>query len=151
MIPTNNILIPGIVGTSAMTVFSYMVSESKKRNFREPEVLGQLIARLPARVTKEKALLAGWGLHYAIGVIFMTFFNGFWKHNGGKPSLLSGAKLGAASGLIGTISWKGMFEIHANPPAKNLKRFFGHLILAHVVFGVFCSLAYKWTLANKKT
>jgi hypothetical protein len=38
--------------------------------------------------------------------------------------LTSGALLGTASGLAGITGWKGVFELHPNPPAKNLKQFF---------------------------
>ena len=66
---TDKIIIPGIVETSAMTVFSYMISKSKIKNFRELEVLAQLMHHLPTHVSKRKAQIAGWGMHYAIGVI----------------------------------------------------------------------------------
>ena len=36
-----------------------------------------------------------------------------------------------------------MFEIHPDPPVKDLKDYFRHLLLAHVVFGVFSALAFK--------
>lgn len=145
----NDIFIPAIAGTTAMTVFSYLVSRSKKRNFREPEVLGQLIKSLPMKDSKDYSHVVGWSTHYGIGILFMVFYNEFWKRNIIKPSVTSGAMLGAASGLVGIIGWRSIFEIHPHPPAKNLKRFFGHLLLAHVVFGVFCSLVYKVVKADR--
>ena len=93
--------------------------------------------------------MAGWGAHYATGMAFEVVFNEIWKRKLIKPTLTSGALLGAASGLVGLVLWKGTFEAHPNPPAKNLKPFFGHLMLAHVVFGVFSALTYKF--ANKNT
>jgi hypothetical protein len=51
--PTSTILIPAMVGTSGMTLFSYLVSEAKHENFREPEVLRQLIKRLPKTDSNE--------------------------------------------------------------------------------------------------
>lgn len=146
---SGTVLLPSVAGTSAMTLFSYLVSESKNRNFREPEVLGQLIQRMPKGFLKEHAQFAGWFIHYAIGVIFMVFYNELWKQKRIQPSLTSGAVLGGVSGLAGIIGWKGMFEVHPNPPTKNLKSFFGHLMLAHVVFGIFCSLVYKQYVAKK--
>ncbi|NDP26785.1 MAG: hypothetical protein GZ087_05070 [Flavobacterium sp.] len=140
---TGKILIAAIVGTSAMTLFSYLVSSSENKNFREPEVLGQLIKRLPKSRSKKSSQIAGWLLHYTIGISFVTFYHQLWKRKKINPSLASGAGLGAASGLVGVTGWKGMFEFHPKPPAKNLKPFFGHLILAHVVFGVFSALSYK--------
>ena len=146
---TRKILISALVGTTAMTIFSYLVSASKKKNFREPEVVGQLIERLPISPSKESSKIAGWVMHYTIGISFVAFYNELWKRKTIKPSFTSGALLGAASGLAGITGWKGVFEVHPNPPAKNLKLFFGHLMLAHVVFGVFSALTYKLAAANE--
>ena len=136
-------LFSAIVGTTAMTIFSYWVSSAANKNFREPKVLGQIIKCLPESHSKNSAQIAGWFLHYAVGVSFVAFYNELWRRKIIKPSLTSGALLGAASGLVGVTGWKGMFEVHPNPPAKNLKQFLGHLMLAHVVFGVFSALTYK--------
>jgi hypothetical protein len=144
-----NILIPSIVGTSAMTLFSYMISEAENENFREPDVLARLVERLHITDSKNSAQVAGWGGHYAIGLLFMAIYYQLWKHKKIKPTLISGALLGLVSGVVGIISWKIMFNMHPNPPAKNLKNYFRHLLFAHVVFGVFCSIAYKLSLERK--
>ena len=59
-------------------------------------------------------------------------FAEIWKRYKLKPSLPSGAVLGLLSGIIGIGSWKTVFKVHPNPPAKNLNKYFGHLILARV-------------------
>lgn len=146
---TNKIIIPGIVGTSAMTLFSYLISESKNKNFREPEILGVLIKRLSKNVSMESSQIKGWVIHYAIGILFVACYSELWEQTKIKPSLTSGTLLGAANGVVGVMGWKFMFKSHPNPPAKNLKAFFGHLILAHVVFGIFNALTYKLTDGNK--
>ena len=148
---TGKILISALVGTSAMTLFSYLVSESKNKNFREPEVLGKLVKRLPKTVSKGSAQLLGWGMHYAIGTLFVASYSELWEQTKTKPSLTSGTLLGAASGVVGVMGWKFMFEAHPNPPAKNLKPFFGHLLLAHVVFGFFSAITYKLKSGIKKS
>jgi len=146
---TGKILISAIVRTSAMPIFSYLVSTSENKNFREPEVLGKLIERLPKSRSNESSKIAGLFLRYTIGISFVAFYNELWKRKKIKPTLTSGALLGAASGLIGITGWKGMFEVHPNPPAKNLKQYFGHLMLTHVVFGVFSALLLKQLLEIK--
>ncbi len=151
MMQPGKILISALVGTSAMTLFSYLISNKKNKNFREPQVLGQLISRLPVSVSKESAQVAGWGIHYAIGTLFVVCYIELWHQTKVKPSLTSGTLLGAGSGLIGVGGWKLMFESHPHPPAKNLKPYFGHLILAHIVFGIFCAITYKLTDGIKNT
>lgn len=140
---SNKIILSSIVGTSAMTVFSHLVSASENKNFSEPKVLGKLIKRLLRSNSSNKSKIAGWSLHYTIGFLFVAFYNELWKRRKIKPTLTSGALLGASSGLAGITGWKCMFEVHPNPPAKNLTQFFGHLMLAHIVFGIFSTLTYK--------
>jgi len=145
---TSKILASALVGTTAMTMFSYLVSEAENKNFREPDVLGELIERLPERKSNDSAQIGGWLAHYAVGIVFVACFNELWKRKIVNPSVTTGALLGAASCLAGISAWKGSFVAHPNPPSKNLKPFFGHLVLAHAVFGIFSSLTYK--LITKK-
>lgn len=149
MLQVGKIIISGLVGISAMTLFSYLISEKKNKNFREPELLGQLIHRLPTSASKKSTQMAGWGLHYAIGIFFVACYSELWERTNLKPSLASGMMLGTANGLVGVVGWKLMFAKHPNPPAKNLKPFFGHLILAHVVFAVFGAITYRLTPGYK--
>lgn len=146
------ILTSAIVGTSAMTLFSYAISESVNKNFREPEILSQLMERIPnTNYSKSSADITGWSTHYAIGILFVAFYNELWKDEKIKPSITSCALLGVGSGLAGIAAWKGMFEIHPNPPAINLKKYFSHLIIAHFVFGIFSAAAYKLMRTDKST
>lgn len=140
---SGKIIFSSIVGTSAMTIFSHLVSASENKNFSEPKVLGQLIKRLLRSNSGNKSKIAGWSLHYVIGFLFVAFYNELWKRKVINPTLTSGVLLGASSGLAGITGWKFMFELHPNPPAKNLKQFFGHLMLAHIVFGIFSTLTCK--------
>jgi hypothetical protein len=137
-------------GTSAMTLFSYLVSEKKEENFREPLVLADLLSRLSSKLRKSDATVDGWALHYIAGLGFSIAYHQLWKSGKVKPGIFSGSLLGAASGLIGIMVWKGVFKLHPNPPAKNLKKYFRHLMLAHVVFGAFAGMAYKSKVKEQK-
>ena len=137
-----------IAGTSAMTLFSYLISEKKEENFREPLVLADLISRLSPKIRKSDAALEGWALHYFTGYGFSYVYDKIWRSGKVKPSLLSGVLLGAASGAAGILVWKVVFKLHPNAPTKNLKKYFGHLVLAHMVFGAFASLGYRSKVAE---
>jgi hypothetical protein len=132
----NKILTSAIAGTTAMTLFSYIVSDSKKENFREPEVLAKMIKKLVPQTEKETAQLEGWLTHYGIGLLFCLMYVYLWK-NRIYPTLKSGLLLGAASGGLGIAAWHLTFKAHPNPPFKNLKKYYGHLFLAHLIFGAF--------------
>lgn len=146
---TAKILSSTLIGTSAMTLFSYLISEADNRNYREPRILGQLVKRLPGETSEKSSEIAGWSAHYGVGLLFVALYHELWKRGKIKPSVVSGAIIGAASGLVGVAGWETVFKIHPNPPAKNLKRYFGHLILAHIVFGIFSAVTYKKVDAKK--
>ncbi|MEO5572714.1 MAG: hypothetical protein ABIT08_06975 [Bacteroidia bacterium] len=147
---STKILSSAIAGTSAMTLFSYLVSESKNKNFREPEILSQLIKRLPIQNSKTSADISGWCAHYTVGIIFVALYHELWKETKIKPSITSGITLGALSGLVGIGTWQGIFGMHPNPPSKNLKKYFKHLMIAHMVFGAFSAISYKLTGIDKR-
>ncbi len=140
-----------IAGTSAMTLFSNLISEKKEENFREPLVLADLISRLFPTMRKSDAAVEGWLLNYLSGLGFCAGYHQLWKSGKVKPGILSGSLLGAASGVAGILVRKAVFKIHPNPPAKDLKKYFGHLLRAHVVFGGFAGLAYKSKMKEKKS
>src|SRR5690606_13093358 len=142
------ILLAGFVGTSAMTLFSYRVSRSKNKNFREPQLLNELIDRLPQNASQKYPKFAGWGIHYTIGLFFVACYSEIWDQTRLKPSFASGTVMGAVNGIVGVMGWKLMFKAHPNPPAKDLTPFFGHLIIAHMVFGVFSAITFSIAEGN---
>ena len=137
------IIASGITGTSAMSAFSYAASEVDYANFREPEVLGKLLQRLVPDMNRTVANVAGWNMHYAVGFAFTTAYDQIWKKTPVRPSVASGAVLGAISGLIGIAVWKLTFNMHPNPPVKNLPKYFRHLLVAHIIFGIAAAEGYK--------
>lgn len=135
-----NILVTGLVGTTAMTLFSYLVSGGKDRNFKEPQLLGNMSEDILKTAKTPVKQLAGWSAHYAIGLLFSA---GQWWLQGKsntRPSLAAGVASGVVGGLAGVAMWQATFAAHPAPPSVNKPRYFGHLILAHVVFGVAVNL-----------
>jgi hypothetical protein len=132
-----------LLGTSAMTAFSYAVSEKSNRQFREPELLARMIKRLLPHTGNAVAQTEGWILHYTVGLLFCIAYDRLWRKTKLKPSVVSGLVLGGACGLIGMSVWKKTFELHPNPPATDRKNFFAQLLPAHLVFGAFSAAGYK--------
>ena len=134
------ILSSGLLGTTAMTAFSYLVSDKKNKNFREPVVLSQLANRLIPELEKHDSKLAGWLSHYGVGILFAAAFDQVWNRTRTRPSLASGLVLGALSGLTGLATWKTTFKAHPNPPLKNMRSFLSHLMEAQLVYGLFAAI-----------
>lgn len=138
-------LAAGVAGTSMMTLFSYIVSGAKKKNFIEPEVLFDLLKRLPLTERKKILRIVSWMGHYDMGLTFAVIYDMIWRKSKIKPSAKSGAVLGGLSGIAGIVIWDGIFKFHPNPPDFHLKRYYGHLLLAHIIFGAFAGITYKKT------
>lgn len=138
---TGAVITAGICGTSLMTLYSYLLSEDKNKNFKEPKLLGILVERIFPRLNRRKSQLAGWLLHYAVGFVFCAAYAKLWKS---KTPLMDhyGIVPGAASGLIAVAVWRSAIKLHPRPPRTNYKKFYGQLIPAHMIFAVTASAAY---------
>ncbi|MGZ5134833.1 MAG: hypothetical protein ACXWCG_06775, partial [Flavitalea sp.] len=129
-------------------LFSYLVSELQKENFREPEILARLMYRVVPQMNKQFSHIAGWNLHYSVGLFFAICYAKLWARKKGS-SVRSGLLLGGLTGILAIIVWKTTLVIHPSPPKINFRRFYGHIFIAHLVFGCFASIGYR--LLSSKT
>ena len=140
---TKQIIAATVFGTTAMSVFSYVVSALKDKNFKEPELLGEFAKAVIPGIDQETAEKAGWQSHYGIGLVFAGIMAEVWENTPVKPSIASGALLGAASGVAGILGWTQIFELEDEPKVEHKLDYYGHLILAHAVFGIGAAAGYK--------
>lgn len=133
---TNKIILSGLTATSLMTLFSYLVSGSEEKNFKEPELLAALEKKALPEEAKEFAAVAGWATHYTIGIFWAGVYKYLWQKTRIEPTVKSGLVLGGLSGLTGVLIWKATFNIHPNPPRIDFKKFYIQLLIAHLIFGL---------------
>lgn len=131
----NKTITSSIVATTAMTAFSNITGKALHENFTEPQLLATLIKRLPVGISKKYSLLAGWQLHYLVGLAWADIFlkiappgtkQLFWKY----------ISLGLISGVASVACWKAVFLLHSKPPKINYKLYYLQLIAAHIVFSM---------------
>lgn len=146
---TKKIIVATVVGTSVMTLFSYLISRNQKKNFTEPDVLSEIVAKNNSFLSKKEARHIGWGAHYGVGLGFTSVYSQIWEHTPIKPSLTSGAMLGAVSGLIGIMGWTQMFHLHHPTSIHYRKQYYAQLMVAHIVFGMGAAAGYK-IMSNDK-
>ncbi|GAA4792751.1 hypothetical protein GCM10023231_21170 [Olivibacter ginsenosidimutans] len=139
------VLIPGTIGTSAMTIFSYAIAAAKDRRLEEPILLAKLIKPLVKHRYKNLAHPTGWAMHYTMGCLMTSAFQEYWKQNTTIPTVKDGIISGAAGGIAGILIWKVVFKIASHTPHISFKRYYGHLLLAHFVFGVTVALTSRLT------
>lgn len=144
------IIVAGIIGTTFMTLYSYMKSKKENEQYVEPVMLNRLIdnsEKLPD-IKDNNVHPAGWGLHYLTGIAFVTAYWIFWRKALKDPTITKVLAIGSLSGIAGITTWKMLFANHDNPPHNNRYGYYKQLFTAHIIFSITALLAYK--LANIK-
>lgn len=130
-------IIAGIVGTSFMTLYSYITSSYRNKHFREPELLNYLVDHSNfLSLNPVKNSLVGWLIHYGIGFILLFLVLFFLSITNVDISFYSSLIIGVVAGVIGIVGWQILFILTSRPPKIELKKFYLHLIIAHVIFTV---------------
>jgi len=140
---TAKTIVTGVAGTSVMTLGSELMSLLSSENFREPEHLETLIGRLAPQLSDKAKQIAGWGAHYAMGMVFAAIYIDLWEKRKIKHNIKNGLILGALSGILGLLIWKGTFKAHPLPPWLNYDHFYLQRIPAHIIFAVAATITYR--------
>ncbi|MEL1252312.1 hypothetical protein AAEO57_00885 [Flavobacterium sp. DGU38] len=136
------IVVATIAATSAMTLFSYVISASFRELYKEPVLLTFLLTQLKIDLSlKSKATLA-WLLHYFIGFIFVVIYHFLWVNNILQLSLWSAFLLGSLSGIIGIAGWMILFRLTDYKPDIDYKGYYIQLFFAHIIFALVAALFY---------
>ncbi len=138
------ILLGGIVGTSLMTFFSYLLGRLLKSDFLEPRLLNKLLHRSDSlSLNIKEDSMWGWAIHYLTGFLFSGTMMFYFHWSEKFPSWGTGAFLGFILGLSGAIGWLITFRVHSSPPKIDLKAFLFQLVVAHVIFGLGATWVFR--------
>lgn len=139
------ILFAAAVGTSFMTLYSYLQSRKENEEFTEPVLLNELADSSPElpEIDDTDDHPAGWLTHYAVGILFVTSYYILWKKSLTSPTIGKGLIVGTASGIVAIASWKLMFAANPNPPKNDRNAYYRQLFIAHLIFSVFALYGYK--------
>src|SRR5688500_5387271 len=112
-----------------MTLFSYVFSAIRKKQFKEPELLNDLLRRINIiHSSYFKNHPAGWVIHYAVGYLFVFAYYLLFQYSSINPTLWVYTVLGFGCGIVGIAGWKLTFAIHPNPPDIHFSEFYVHLL-----------------------
>lgn len=137
------IFIASIAATSVMTLFSYAVSASARELYKEPVLLTYVLSSLKIEVSPQTKTFLGWLLHYLIGIFFVIIYHYLWHYDIIEMSWPAAFVLGAASGIIGILSWIFLFAIVPEKPNIDFKGYYVQLFFAHVIFAIVAFIVYK--------
>ncbi|MEO6722579.1 MAG: hypothetical protein ABIN67_19570 [Ferruginibacter sp.] len=130
------VIVAGSAGTTAMTAFSYLLSEASDKNFKEPLLLAAMISRMMSPSNKHTAHKAGWLTHYAVGIFFALLYKYLLRKTQVSATGTNGAMIGAVTGLAAVAIWHSTFRLHPSPPHTHRRKFYTQLVVAHIIFGM---------------
>ena len=136
------IILATLVGTTLMTAFSYLISNAFNKLYKEPVLLNYLLQFLEINMSDNVKKLAGWAIHYIIGLLFVVIYDILWQYVI-DFSWLSGIIFGMISGIIGIISWIFMFKIPNDQLNIDYKGYYTQLFFAHIIFALGVVIVYK--------
>jgi len=136
-------VLSGSAGTVVMTLGSELMSKIWGENFSEPDHLETMIKRLAPALSKQAEVIAGWGAHLTMGLIFAAIYVELWEKREIKHNITNGILLGVVSGILGLLIWKATFKVHPLPPWLDYTTFYLQRIPAHVVFAVATTITYR--------
>jgi hypothetical protein len=131
---TEAVVNSGVLGTSVMTAFSHLLSDITHDNLSEPELLGRLYKEWQLPGHGQLGRIAGWHLHYTMGVGWTALYALFLRKGWLTRKLSSSLKAGAVSGIVSVAAWEAMLRSTPNAPRINKLKFYGQLVPAHVLF-----------------
>jgi hypothetical protein len=140
------IIITAFAATSFMTAFSYLISESFRKLYKEPLLLQYLMSRWRLKLSPFAKMVAGWCIHYSIGLIFVAAYYLLWAYGMYEISWVSGLIFGCIIGTIGICSWEMMFTLSDHKPKIDFSGYYLQLFIAHLIFAVTTFLMYQFLL-----
>jgi hypothetical protein len=151
MNPFIQISIATFTATSAMTMFSYIVSASFKELYKEPLLLKYLLIRLKITVSDRSKEILAWLIHYIIGFIFVLGYYILSIKGIISFTVITGVYLGAICGIIGIIGWIIMLKLAQFERKAEDKGYYIQLFLAHIIFGITAILTFLLLNGEKIT
>jgi hypothetical protein len=119
-----------------MTAFSYVVSNMKKDNYKEPLLLADFLEKTVTEEKKQSALPSAWTVHYLVGLLFGLIYEPVFAKIDTSSTLKSGLYFGVLAGTVAIIAWSAVFKIHPDKPKINYRVFYRQLVISHLIFGV---------------
>ncbi len=137
------IAIAAVSATNVMTIFSYVMSNTYGKLFKEPVVLNFILERLGYTLPGKFKKFSGWLAHYIIGLMFATAYEAIWKYGGVPFGWITGFAFGVASGAIGILTWQIMYRLPDEKPVPPLKDYYVQLFIAHILFSMVIVIGFK--------
>ena len=136
-------VLSSIAATSAMTAFSYLMTDGRLKDYREPELLASFLEIQWPHLPKSASNPAGWASHYAFGLAWALVHKIVLDKSHIKRNAQTGLLFGSFGGLTAVIIWKLLFKLNPKPPRIDYQSFYTHLVVAQIIFTSTLLLLHK--------
>lgn len=138
-----SIVIAGIVGTFAMTLFIELICLLLGKPFHVIRILARML-QLKSSTDRPTPTMFGIAVvvHYSIGILFTYGFKCCIDYELCALSYIDALIFGAIAGMIGILGWRIVFVLHPTPPQLNLPQYLTVIWLGHLVFALGQYYAY---------
>lgn len=123
-----------VLATSAMTLFSYTLSRMCRENYREPEMLAEILSENDISRNKTANSPGGWLTHFFVGALWSWTDELLASERARVSPSGKTAVLGIGSGIISAIAWRLLLGRHRHILRRTKPSFFVQLVPAHVVY-----------------
>lgn len=130
-------ILSGIAGTVAMTCVMYLYAVITKKYTKVIHILGSMLTGDESfRNPGKNSLIVGFLGHFGVGVLFSFAYFLLWNWGTFRINFEDSILIGATSGVVAIIIWKGYLTLHNYPPKISQTNYFMALFLAHIIFGI---------------
>jgi len=137
------LLIAAFSATNIMTTYSYVVSISFKKQFKEPLMLNFILDGAGIKLTGKVKKFSGWLAHYLIGFAFVLVYESIWHYTNVEFGFVSAIAFGVVSGFVGIACWRIIDGLPDGNPHIPSKEYAIQLFFGHVIFAVAVVVAFK--------
>lgn len=136
------IILVSVAATTAMTLFSYIISAKFKELYKEPVLLTFLLKQTNLEFSLQTKKILAWLIHYFIGFIFVLGYQLLCADPFLNISVANGFIVGSILGIIGIFGWVLLFKIVDYKPKIDFQGYYIQLFFAHIIFGLTMMSAY---------
>ena len=137
------VFIAAFSATNIMTTFSYFISITYGKLFKEPVLLNFVLDGAGLSIQGRLKKVSGWLAHYIIGLLFVFTYEAVWTYTGINFGWASGILFGIISGFIGILGWQTIYMLPRKKPDVPLKDYYIQLFFAHIIFACAVVVAFK--------
>jgi hypothetical protein len=139
------IILSGLAGTLAMTLFVELVSAILKKPFHVVGILTRMLKRNDNESIAKKNITYCMAvvIHYSIGVLFAFAFHLLVKQKFIDPTLWHALLFGSLAGLTAIVGWQLAFALHPNLPLINRSQYLLVIWIGHLNFAIVTCIEYS--------